>query len=219
MVFYRPLTTRIRRPFLEKEFARTNVPIFEVTYREWKERFYPLTKEDYERPNQFMGVYHNDSDALLLGLPKRFIILNKILPNYEKLMVLYHEIVHHDCVRKGCACARHGFAFRKTELHAELGCIYVSMKRGFPDMTLQLLQEAVTDLENDTFLYIWNATRMVKHPVFHQAVEFVGKPFDHWINHTARHLRDRYQNALVDKSTRPCQWKPSKYLTRFGEGL
>jgi hypothetical protein len=54
------------------------------------------------------------------------------MPNYEKLMVLWHEVGHHSCVKANCLCAKGGFEFRKTELHAELACIYVRDPASLP---------------------------------------------------------------------------------------
>jgi hypothetical protein len=214
---YQPLQSRIRKSFLRAEYGKVDVPVIEVTYREWKKRFLQLDGDDYDHPSQFMGVYHNNRDAVRLGLPRRFILINASMPNYEKLMVYYHELGHHSCVLTGCLCAKNGFVFRKTELHAELAAIYLATKRGFADMTLQFLQEAVRDLENPSFHYIWNATRMVKHPAFSEAVEFVGDPFHYWMA-KKRHLKERYENALVDAATRMCRWTPSRFLRRFADG-
>ena len=208
--------TRISREYLKADYERAGLPIYEVTYREWKKRFFPITEEDYERTRDFMGVYHNDASAATFNLPKRFIIINASMPNFEKLSTLWHEVGHHSCVRAGCLCARRVFVFRKTELHAELACLYIALIRRFDWMVLDLVKDVVTDLENKTFHYIKNATMMVKHPVFTQSLSLVKESFDGWINEPKNEsLKKRFQNALVDTATRQCRWTPSNYLKRF----
>ena len=220
-MLYQLPNQRVRRSHLDADYERAGVPIFEITFREYMSEWYEAVREDYKRPSQFMGMYHNDKAIEKFDLPARFILINKSMPNYEKLMVLWHEVGHHSCVKASCLCAKRGFEFRKTELHAELSCIYVAATRQHGPMTLELLKEATNDLLNtgDRSLdYIRNATMMVKHPVWKQAEELVRPDFKRWLNQN-RLLRERYEVALADTSTRMCRWHPTNYLKRFAQPI
>ena len=210
---------RIRNDFLKSEYEKGGIPVFEVTYLQWKKRFYQLTNEDYDEPQEFMGVYHNDpSQNRRFDLPDRFILINKAMNNSWRLAVYYHELGHHACTKARCPCAKHGFVFRKTELHAELAAIYLATQRGFPQMTFNMLVEAVLDLDHPKQNRVWNATRMVKHPVFIEAKNFVGKPFTDWLTEKKQlRQREKYFNAIVDDSTRMCRWHPSALLRTFAK--
>ena len=220
MLYHLP-KQRVRRHHLDVEYERVGVPVFEVTYREYLDEWFEIIKETYKKPSSFMGLYFNDKALPEHDLPRRFIIINKSMPNYEKLMVLWHEVGHHSCVKAGCLCSRHGFEFRKTELHAEIACIYIATQRRQREITLELLKEATNDLINDgkrSYDYIRNATMMVKHPVWHEAVAMVGNGFDDWLA-TKPQLRDRYAVALADTSTRMCRWHPTNYLKRYAQAI
>jgi hypothetical protein len=209
---------RIRRAFLTDEYKKAGIPVYESSYHTYLEKWKPACEQEYTCASEFMGLYFTDKGAALFGFPQTFILINQSLPNYEKLMIFWHEVGHHSCVKSRCLCAVNAeFEFRKTELHAELACIHIASARGYRGMTLQLLQEAVEDLLNTgnrSFDYIRNATMMVKHPSFTAAVALVHDEFFKWLN-SHRLLKERYEVALLDSSTRTCRWQPSNYLKRF----
>jgi hypothetical protein len=213
-----PPQERIKNSFLRSEYERSGVPVYEVSYREWKKRFYALTNEDYDYAEEFMGVYYSGPfDLKTEDLPRRFIVINRNLSNSWKLAVFYHELGHHACAIGKCTCAKDGFDFRSTELHAELAGIYIAHARQFKKITFNMLIDAVLDLDNERFNRIYNATRIVKHPVFIRAKNDLNGIFKEWLKKHSR-LREKYLNAIVDDDTRTCRWSPSTFLQKFIEG-
>jgi hypothetical protein len=213
---YELTNTRIRSTTLNVEYARSGIPVIELSYSDWLKSLQELDRMKFSSSKDFMGMYYNNPNATKLGFPRRFIVINKSMPNYEKLMVFYHEVGHHSCVKCRCKCAWKGFQHRKTELHAELSCIYIAKSRGYSEMVLELVKETVEALDYHFEYNFWNASRMLKHPVYLEAVKSVEYDFNLWLKSKSnRRLKRLYDQCMNDSSIGTCRWKPSNYLVKF----
>lgn len=211
---------RVRRGVLEHEYGLLDVPVVEVTYREFAKHLKRPCETDYEDADAFSGLYAHGVSAPEVGLSGDFILINRCKSNHWKLMTLWHEAGHRACVVSRCPCAREGFDLRPTELHAELACLYIAVRRRAKAAALFLAQETVNDLNSTKLHYLRNAHAILKHEVFAEAVDLVRDEFDTWLRSRGNDdLRREFDIAMSDESTRASRWRPTPLLERLASGL